>query len=29
VTVVLVRGVLTTSDVSWGEGGWRIRLKVG
>lgn len=28
VTVVLQRGVLTTSDVSWGEGGWRIRLKV-
>ena len=29
VTVVLLRGVATTSDVSWGEGGWRIRLKVG
>ena len=28
VTVVLVRGVLTTSDLSWGDGGWRIRLKV-
>jgi hypothetical protein len=29
VTVVLLRGVMTTSDVSWGEGGWRFRLKVG
>ncbi len=27
-TVVLQRGVLTTSDLSWGEGGWRIKLKV-
>jgi hypothetical protein len=29
VTVVLQRGVATTSDLSWGEGGWKIRLKVG
>ena len=29
VTVVLQRGVLTTSDLSWGEGGWKIKLKVG
>ncbi len=27
-TLVLARGVLTTSDVRWGEGGWKIRLKV-
>jgi hypothetical protein len=28
VTVVLLRGSPTTSDISWGESGWRIRLKV-
>jgi hypothetical protein len=28
VTVVLLRGSPTTSDISWGESGWRVRLKV-